>query len=132
LAACLVIGDSIAVGIGQFLPDCHVEARVGISAGRFVHEILTPQSARKAVISLGVNDGLAAVATARELRAVRRSTNSPIVYWVLPASHRDARAAIRMVAQEFGDRLIDAGPMAGEDGLHPTSAGYRTLASLVQ
>lgn len=132
MVPCLVIGDSIAVGIGQFLPDCRVEARVGISAGRFVHEILTPQSARMAVISLGVNDGIAPGATARELRAVRRSTTSPVVYWVLPASHPDARAAIRMVAREFGDRLIDAGPMAGEDGLHPTNAGYRTLASLVQ
>lgn len=131
LVPCLVLGDSLAVGIGQYLPECHTRARVGISSERYVHELLTRQSARIAVISLGVNDG-ASPSTADGLRMVRRSTDCPVVYWVLPAAHPQARANIRHVAAEFGDRLIDAGPMAGADGLHPTGAGYRTLASLVR
>lgn len=128
---CLVLGDSLAAGIGQYLPECRTEARVGISSDRFVHEILTRNSARFAVISLGVNDGESPV-TADRLRTVRRSTDSPVVYWVLPPAHPATRAAIRGVAGEFRDRLIDAGPMAGGDGLHPTGDGYRTLASYVR
>jgi lysophospholipase L1-like esterase len=127
-----VLGDSIAAGIGQYLPHCVVRARVGISSNRFVHELLTPSSAGMAVISLGVNDGTAAAVTAAELRTVRRSTRSAVVYWVLPAHHPEARAAIRTVAREFADRLIDSGLVAGPDGLHPDTAGYRLLASALR
>lgn len=130
LVPCLVIGDSIAVGVGQYLPECQTEARVGITSQQFVQDLLSPQEAGRVVISLGVNDGPSA-STIASLRRVRESVRGASVYWLLPANHAYARAAIHSVAAEFGDRLIDCAPQAGPDGLHPTGAGYRALAKLI-
>jgi lysophospholipase L1-like esterase len=131
LIPCLVIGDSIAVGVGQYLPECRTEARVGITSQQFVHELLTPENADKVVISLGVNDGLSGY-TAANLQRVRETVQGRAVYWLLPAHHDHARALIRSVATRFGDRLIDCTPEAGPDGLHPTGAGYRTLGAKIR
>jgi lysophospholipase L1-like esterase len=131
LIPCLVIGDSIAVGVGQYLPECRTEARVGITSQRFVHELLSPRDADKLVISLGVNDGVSAY-TIANLQRVRETVRGRAVYWLLPPNHEHARAAIRLVAEQFGDRLIDCTPQAGPDGLHPTGAGYRTLGAQIR
>ncbi len=128
---CLVIGDSIAVGVGQYLPECRTEAREGITSQRFIHELLSPQEADRVVISLGVNDGVSAF-TVGNLRRVRQTVQGRAVYWLLPAGHAEARAAIRSVALQFGDRMIDAGTDVGPDGLHPTGSGYRALAASVR
>ena len=55
---CLVLGDSIASGVGQARPECETVARVGITSGTYINELLpgAPRAARTAVISLGVND----------------------------------------------------------------------------
>lgn len=127
---CLVLGDSIAVGVGQMLPECRTEARVGITSRQFIQQMLSPQEAERVVISLGVNDG-ASPATVDNLRQVRASVRGRQVYWLLPAGHPATRTAIRTVASQFGDRLIDAGATVGPDGLHPTGAGYRALAATV-
>jgi lysophospholipase L1-like esterase len=131
LIPCLVIGDSIALGLGHTLPECRTEARVGISSRQFVHELLSPQQADKVVISLGVNDGPSA-ATIPSLQRVRESVRGRAVYWLLPAHHDYARSAIRTVAQQFGDRLIDCTPTVGPDGLHPTGTGYRALGAVIR
>lgn len=130
LVPCLVIGDSIAVGVGQYLPECRTEARVGITSQQFIATLLSPQEAGRVVISLGVNDGVAAT-TPRNLRTVRETVRGASVFWLLPAHHEYARVAIRRIAAEFGDRLIDSAPQVGPDGLHPTGAGYRTLAKQI-
>lgn len=130
MVPCLVIGDSIAVGVGQYLPECHTEARVGITSRQFIHTLLSPREAGRVVISLGVNDDPAA-STARNLRMVRENERGATVYWLLPANHEYARVAIRLVAAEFGDRVIDTAPQVGRDGLHPTGSGYRVLAKLI-
>ena len=128
---CLVIGDSIAVGVGQTLPECRTQARTGINSRQFVHELLSPQQADKVVISLGVNDGPSAYTIPNLLR-VRETVKGRMVYWLLPPHHDYARIAIRTVAAQFGDWLIDCTPTAGPDGLHPTGAGYRMLGTLIR
>jgi len=131
LIPCLVIGDSIAVGVGHYLSECRTEARVGITSQQFIHELLSPQNADKVVISLGVNDG-GSLYTAANLQRVRETVRGRTVYWLLPAHHDHARDAIRSVAARFGDRLIDCTPQAGPDGLHPTGAGYRMLGAQIR
>jgi lysophospholipase L1-like esterase len=130
LIPCLVIGDSIAVGIGHTLPECRTEARVGINSRQFVFELLSPQQADTVVISLGANDGSSAYTIPNLLR-VRETVNGRRVYWLLPPHHANARLAIRTVATQFGDRMIDCTPEAGPDGLHPTGAGYRRLGAQI-
>jgi lysophospholipase L1-like esterase len=131
LIPCLVVGDSIAVGVGQTLPECRTEARVGMTARQFVHQFLSPREADKVVISLGVNDGESAY-TITNLRSVRESVRGRTVYWLLPANHAYARTAIRTVAARYGDRVIDCAPYSGPDGVHPTGMGYRTLGAQIR
>lgn len=132
---CLSLGDSLAVGVGQKLPECRVEAEVGITSARFVTERLSAkrfsaERVDRVVISLGVNDGEAAH-TLENLARVRSSVTARSVVWLLPFGHDPARRAIQAVAARFGDRTIDTSPYVGGDRLHPTDAGYRTLAWMV-
>jgi hypothetical protein len=126
------VGDSIAVGVGQFRPDCETVARVGITSERYIAELLplVAEPADAAVISLGVNDDTT-VPTLDNLRIVRARFPGKTVYWLLPGLKDTVRAMIRTVAAENGDRLIDTRPEAGPDHLHPTGQGYRFLASRI-
>ncbi len=101
---CLVIGDSIALGVGQTLPECHTEARVGVTSRQFVREFSSPQQADRVVISLGINDGVSPQ-TIPNLERLREKVRGRAVYWLLPAHHDYARTAIVTVAARFGDWL---------------------------
>ena len=128
---CLVIGDSIALGVGQTLPECRIEARVGATSRQFVHEFASPQLADRVVISLGINDG-PSPHTVPNLERLRESVRGRTVYWLLPAHHDYARVAIVTVAARYGDWLIDCTATTGPDGIHPTGAGYRRLGALIR
>ena len=125
---CLVLGDSIAVGVGQARPECRVIAVSGISSERYVQTLLAPRRARTAVISLGVNDR-DDVPTVDNLLLLRRSIAANHVYWLLAGINPRARDAARIVARLYRDRLIDVAPLAGPDHLHPGRAGYAALAT---
>lgn len=127
---CLALGDSLAVGVGQKLPECRVEAEVGITSTRFATERLGPLHADRVIVSLGVNDG-ADAHTLENLARVRSRIAARSVVWLLPFGHDRARAAIHQIAARYGDRTIDTGPFVGGDKLHPSEAGYRSLAQLV-
>ena len=54
---CLILGDSIAIGLHRFLPECEVRAKTGITTSAFAklsnyEEINAPI----VIISLGTND----------------------------------------------------------------------------
>jgi lysophospholipase L1-like esterase len=125
---CIILGDSIAVGLGQARPDCVVFAVSGISSERYLQVFPTTAEARIAIISLGVNDGEGA-ATADNLRLLRRKVTASTIYWLVAGSNPAIRAAVHTVAGEFADRLIDVAPLAGPDHIHPDRAGYAALAA---
>ena len=128
---CLILGDSLALGIGQYRPECRTAAQVGITSARYIQTLLIDQSATTALISLGVNDGDEAP-TLDNLRQVRRHVHAQKVFWLLPGIKPHARAAIRQVAVEFDDFLVDTSYEAGPgDHLHPNRDGYKFLASMV-
>ena len=126
---CMILGDSLAVGVGQARPECTVAAEVGINSSRYLQVWQHPSQAKTVVISLGVNDS-EDIETEQNLLRLRRSFSAETVYWLLPGIHPTARAAVHNVAREFGDRVIDVAPMTGADHIHPDRAGYATLASL--
>jgi lysophospholipase L1-like esterase len=131
MVACMVLGDSLAVGVSRARPECQVVAVSGITSARFLQTWVGPGSARDVVISLGANDG-DSIDTLANLRRLRAAVRARTVYWLLPGHSAQARAAIRSVAALFRDRLIDTAPLAGPDGLHPTRAGYAELAQQTQ
>ncbi len=132
MLSCIMVGDSIAVGVGQARPECETIAQVGISSSRYIATLLPAgqTEAGTAVISLGVNDD-ASLDTIGNLREVRSRIISQNVIWLLPALKDNVRAMIRTVAAENGDRTLDTRPQAGRDHLHPTGAGYEIIASEV-
>lgn len=125
---CLVLGDSIAVGVGQARPDCQTIAVSGISSDHFVQMFPGAPQARTAVISLGVNDG-DGIATADNLAKLRARVAADTIYWLVSGTNQHIRDAVRAIASRFGDRLIDVSPLAGADHIHPDRTGYARLAS---
>ena len=121
--ACLALGDSLAIGVGHARPDCYVAAITGITSERYVQIFPGMRHVRTAIISLGVNDG-EGVATAENLFRLRARVSADIVCWLLTGGNPRARDAVRAVAGRFGNRLIDAAPLAGTDHVHPDRAGY--------
>lgn len=125
---CVVMGDSLAVGVGHFRPECQTVAKVGITSDRYVQTLLVQHQVATAIISLGVNDDFQDD-TIANLRLVRAEVGGARVIWLLPGINRRARHAIHTVAAEFGDRVIETGPYAGRDHLHPSGVGYEILAA---
>lgn len=124
---CLVLGDSIAQGLGQFRPECVSIAKVGIGSRRYVQTMTSDTSARSVIISLGVNDDEHAD-TLASLRRLRARVHGTKVIWLLPGIKERTRDLIRRVAAENGDRTLDTRPQVGPDRLHPGIAGYHVLA----
>jgi hypothetical protein len=127
----MILGDSLAVGVGQARPECTVAAEVGINTARYLQVWRHPSEAGTVVISLGVNDS-EDIETEQNLRILRRGLNAGRVYWLVPGIHPTARAAVQEIAREFGDRMIDVAPLTGADHIHPDRYGYAKLASLTR
>lgn len=127
---CILLGDSIAVGIGSQAPDCKVFAKVGINSAVFNKTYTQQFSADVVAISLGSNDpdGLD---TEKELRNLRSRIKAKRVYWVLPAIKPNKRPAIDRIARQNADTIINI-PDLSSDGIHPTINGYKKLASSIK
>ncbi len=130
MVPCVILGDSLAVGIGQYRPDCETIAQTGITSGRYVQTLLRGTEGRVAIISLGVNDA-DAMNTLANLRVLRRSVRAQRVYWLLPGIKPHIRAVMRQVAVEFNDFLVDTRFEAGPDHLHPSRDGYKFLSGIL-
>jgi hypothetical protein len=126
---CLILGDSIAVGIGQMRPDCVVEAKVGINSedyanGLFRHfEIV---DSKKTIISLGSND--AYVESYGPMLALRELIKGDVI-WILNSNNEESRFGALTIAKQYGDEVLDTKsyPMS-PDGVHPTGKGYKMIA----
>jgi lysophospholipase L1-like esterase len=123
---CLIIGDSIAVGIAQHRPECVSYAQVGITSAAWNNKFLAKNlESNITTISLGTNDP-STLKTFEELFALRQ-TLSGKVQWILPANGTDRQAAVVQVAKKFGDTTFLISELA-RDKIHPTARAYRQLA----
>jgi hypothetical protein len=111
--SCAVVGDSIAVGAGQYIAACRVNAKIGISS-RAVIDRVDP-SADVNVVSAGSNDpdNPHLRGNLERIRSRARRT-----IWILPIETR-ARAAVQAVAAEHGDPVVSFAPAS--DHVHPRS-----------
>ena len=129
---CMVIGDSIAVGVAMYRPDCISYSRGGWNSWQWNRDYLgiaSGKTVRTIIISLGANDH-SGVKSETELRKMRVALQATRVYWISPGARKPVQlATIERIAAEYGDIVLPR-PEAqmSSDGIHPTGAGYKTLA----
>lgn len=129
---CLIVGDSIAVGVSQVRPECQSIAKSGINSRDWTKQHLNKISkpTKNLIISLGAND-FAGINTEGHLRSLRTNASAVQVYWILPSTKLKPRQveAVWQVALEFDDIVITRPEdHISKDGVHPTYRGYRILA----
>jgi lysophospholipase L1-like esterase len=130
---CLILGDSLAVGVGQIRKECVTYAKSGINSHDYVnrHVMYTEGNtqAKTVIISLGSND-LQKVDTYEELDTLRQLVKADRVYWILPNIKESKRKAVWMVAQKYNDHVLDARNYdRSPDTVHPTYIGYKAIAT---
>lgn len=126
---CLILGDSIAVGIGQMRPDCVVEAKSGINSLDYLNSLTSKfqiQDAKTTVISLGSND--AYVDSYEAMVAIRKKIKNNVI-WVMSTNNVESRYAVLLISKEYGDKVLDTSsyPLS-KDRVHPTGNGYKLIA----
>lgn len=128
---CIILGDSLAVGVAAFAPRCESRAWPGVGTADFLRRNIANSSGDRVLISLGANDRPEA-ATVETLIQIRTAIAARLVFWLLPGRPEHARRAIARVARSFGDTMIDTAPVAGDDRVHLPSRAYQALARLTR
>jgi len=129
---CLIVGDSIAVGVSQIRKECMAIVKSGINSKNWNQQHLDKLSPTKTlIISLGANDVKGSVDTETNIRKLRIKAQAEKVFWLLPSNKLKSFQvkAVEQVANEFGDTIISRpeSDISG-DGVHPTYIGYKKLA----
>ena len=129
---CLILGDSLAVGVGQVRTECVTRAKSGINSYDYMNRhILHTQGntqAKTIIISLGSND-TAKINTFEELDSLRQLVDANRVYWIVPNIKEDKRRAVLAVADKYNDFVIDARQHdTSPDQVHPTYKGYKSIS----
>ena len=129
---CLIVGDSIAVGVSQIRTECAAIVKSGINSKVWNERHLNSlKPARTLVISLGAND-YKGIKTEENVRRLRTAAKADQVFWLLPSGKlKPAQVeAVKRVAEEFGDVVIPRPETdISADGVHPTYKGYKKLAA---
>ena len=132
---CLILGDSIAVGTQQYMPECQLVAHSGWNSQQWNKAFLGRKlSADTVIISLGTNDHQY-IKTNEELLRMREQVKAKYVYWILPMGNspksgvklEDIQNIIYQIADVYGDAVITTNRVQ-TDKIHPSWAGYRELA----
>jgi len=124
---CVYIGDSIAIGLQQYEPNCGIYAKVGADTDFIVKQFSGTKSAGHAIISMGSNAPMNPRNYQNAIK-LRKSLDVDFVVWILPYD-RTAAAAIRKVAQQFPDAILDLHGIPTKDKVHPN---YRKTSDMVQ
>jgi hypothetical protein len=116
---CLILGDSIAVGLASVIKGCVVVAKVGMSSTWIMANAPTMQADRVYISS----DNPALSANLEHTRA----KIGGVITWIEPVNAR-AASVVAAVAAKHGDRVVSFTP--GRDNVHPKS--YEALGRAVQ
>lgn len=132
---CLILGDSIAVGVSIKRPECISYSKGGINTWQWNNKYLTKNlSAKTVIISLGSNDHKY-VKTRRELENMRELVQADMVYWILPRGNLKGSEVpidriqqyVNEVAEMYQDVVLPI-KYSGKDNIHPSDRGYKDLA----
>lgn len=132
---CIVLGDSIAVGTHLQRYECVSYAKGGINSWQWNKQFGNRDlTAGTVIISLGTNDHKY-VKTQQELLAMRSRVKAARVFWILPVGNSPKsevpleviQHTIREIAAKYNDTVLPITRVQA-DGIHPSWAGYRSLA----
>jgi len=132
---CLILGDSIAVGVSQVRKECIAIAKSGINSkdywnkNRSYFEKADTVKTKVTIISLGPND-TKNIDTIKYVNLIRERVKGRI-YWILPSEKfkPEKFQNIKDVAKIWGDIVIERpADKISADGVHPTYAGYKEIA----
>jgi lysophospholipase L1-like esterase len=129
---CLIVGDSIAVGVHQVRTECVAYATGGLNTWQWNKKYSNKVLASPVVIiSLGTNDHKG-VHTLKELSKTRANVTAQQVYWILPPCNNKfckpiINEIVETIARSHGDIIIKTDRLQ-KDGIHPSWAGYKELA----
>lgn len=128
---CLILGDSIGVGISQVRQECQAYVQSGINSETYVNRYGPVNIfSRHAIISLGTNDTKNAP-TLNSLLKLRMGIRSKCVTWILPNKDikPEQHEIVKQVAERFRDSvIIPKKSYLSKDKIHPTYKGYKSLA----
>ena len=136
---CLILGDSIAVGLTAYRPECASLSKGGINTWqwnqRYKSQDLTADSV---IISLGSNDHKH-IKTLEELTKLRQRVQARQVYWILPYGNLKAsevpieniQSIVKQLAADYGDIVVPI-TRVQKDNIHPSTAGYKQLSEKTQ
>lgn len=139
MPACLLLGDSIAVGLYHHVAPCESLSKSGWNTYQWNRDYLKHDlSAETVIISLGSNDHKY-IKTQEELEKLRDKIQAKRVFWVLPKGNLPAgglpiievQRIISVIAALHGDTVITI-THAQPDGIHPSWAGYKQIAKEVR
>lgn len=129
---CLILGDSIAVGIANERKECKSISVGGLNTWQWNRRFLDLDlTASSVIISLGTNDHKG-VRTRQELEATRNRVSADRVYWILPPCNSkfckpEINSIVESIAKNRGDFVIKTERLQA-DAIHPSWAGYKELA----
>lgn len=130
---CLILGDSIAVGVSQIRKECTAYVKSGINSSTFYnnHRSMLSKSleTKTTIISIGPND-TGKINTVRNANLIRENIKGR-VYWILPSEKLkpEKYQNILDVARVWGDVVIERpANKISPDGVHPTYDGYKEIA----
>lgn len=130
---CMIIGDSIAVGVAQQRPECVAYATGGLNTWQWNRKYGDKVLASPAVIiSLGTNDH-EGVHTFKELSRMRANVTAERVFWIMPPCNdkfckTNVNDIVEIIARSRGDTVIKTDRLQ-KDAIHPSWAGYKELAN---
>lgn len=121
LHSCLILGDSIAVGLSWVIKGCTVVAKVGMSSAWILAHAYSGNF-DTVYISSGSNDPYNPALESNLIQTRQRYKNSRII-WIAPVN-QNAHKKIYLAAQP-NDVIVSFTP--GPDHVHPRS--YQELAA---
>ena len=127
---CLIMGDSIAVGVKMFRPECVEYARGGITSQGWNKQYGDrDMKASHVIISLGTNDWEKADTYGMLVNIRTKVKGDSKVFWIEPNMESKPLIVkhIRKIANQFGDTVLPTTRWQ-KDKIHPSWEGYKALA----
>ena len=125
---CLIIGDSIAVGVAQYMQQCELQGKIGITSTVYVKTFQVKQ-ANVTIISLGSND--LGYNPHESMEKIRQQITNNVV-WLISANSIEGALAALKLAKQYNDQVIrvDSVEMS-TDNVHPTPKGLKQLSQKI-